>query len=558
MQIPSPAIVTRQAVRRLPKGWLLALCVVYAFMGVVGRDPWKSNDLTSFGYMLSLQNGISDWLNLRMAGQSPELDALAPYWLGVWAMNLLPFLSADLAARLFYALLNLTGMYCLWQGIYHLARNPQAQPVAFAFGGEASPKDYAHAMADAGLLAYIASLGLALPSHEVTPMAMQLQCICIIFASAASLAFHPRVGLVGVVLGGWLLTLSGAPTLATCLLAGTIYLWGMNPQSHKREVFVMTLGLVSVLGLNHALDLWQWRVTGWAEIIDHGRETMELMVWFLWPTWPMALWTLWKWGKHWRQQVWTQHLTLPIFFLMVTWIASVITSNRDRTLLLALPSLAALAAFALPTFNRAAAALVDWFTLVFFTSGALAIWVVWVSLQTGVPAQPAVNVGRLVPGYVDEFNPLTFALALAASWAWVLVIRWRIGRHPSAIWKSLVLPASGASLCWLLLMTLWLPILDQALSYRVWAEQIHQQLHQPTCVQYQFLERHQFAGLTHHGAFKLVSDQTENTTCPWLVNKSGYRGSTDKPLDARTWQWVMTIQRPGDKSDKLDIYQRRP
>ena len=89
MQIPSPAIVTRQAVRRLPRGWLLALCVVYAFMGVVGRDPWKSNDLTSFGYMLSLRDGISGWLSLQMAGQSPELDALAPYWLGVGAMNLL-------------------------------------------------------------------------------------------------------------------------------------------------------------------------------------------------------------------------------------------------------------------------------------------------------------------------------------------------------------------------------------------------------------------------------------------------------------------------------------
>ena len=130
MQIPSPAIVTRQAVRRLPRGWLLALCVVYAFMGVVGRDPWKSNDLTSFGYMLSLRDGISGWLSLQMAGQSPELDALAPYWLGVGAMNLLPFLSADLAARVFFALLNLFGMFCLWQGIYFLARNPQAQPVA--------------------------------------------------------------------------------------------------------------------------------------------------------------------------------------------------------------------------------------------------------------------------------------------------------------------------------------------------------------------------------------------------------------------------------------------
>ena len=557
MQIPSPAIVTRQAVRRLPRGWLLALCVVYAFMGVVGRDPWKSNDLTSFGYMLSLRDGISGWLSLQMAGQSPELDALAPYWLGVGAMNLLPFLSADLAARVFFALLNLFGMFCLWQGIYFLARNPQAQPVAFAFGGEASPKDYAHAMADAGLLAYLASLGLALPSHEITPMAMQLQCVCIVFAGTASLAFHPRLGLTGVLIGGWLLSLSGAPTLATLLLGGVLLLWRMNPQSVLRDVLWLFVGLAWVIGWNTAIDLWQWRMTSWAELVAHARETLELMVWFLWPVWPMALWTLWKWGKHWRHQVWTQHLTLPIFFLLVTWVASVLTSNRDRTLLLTLPSLAALAAFALPTFNRAAAALVDWFTLVFFTGGALAVWVVWFSLQTGVPAQPALNVERLVPGYVNVFNPWTFTLALAATCAWMLVVRWRIGRHPPAIWKSLVLPASGASLCWLLLMTLWLPILDQALSYRVWAEQIHEQLQQPACVQYHHLERHQYAGLNHHGAFKLVADQIENPNCPWLLNKSGHLGSPTHPLDTQTWQWVMTLERPGDKSDKLDIYQRR-
>ena len=43
------------------------------------------------------------------------------------------------------------------------------QPVAFAFGGEASPLDYARAIADAALLALIASLGLLQLGHETTP-----------------------------------------------------------------------------------------------------------------------------------------------------------------------------------------------------------------------------------------------------------------------------------------------------------------------------------------------------------------------------------------------------
>ena len=59
-----------------------------------------------------------------------------------------------------------------------------------AFGGEAQPEDYARVMADAGLLAMVACLGLAQASHEVTPMAAQL-CLCsMLFCAIASL--NPR------------------------------------------------------------------------------------------------------------------------------------------------------------------------------------------------------------------------------------------------------------------------------------------------------------------------------------------------------------------------------
>jgi hypothetical protein len=50
-----------------------------------------------------------------------------------------------------------------WYAVYALARTPAAQPVTFAFGGEARPADYARAIADGGLLALLACLGLARP-----------------------------------------------------------------------------------------------------------------------------------------------------------------------------------------------------------------------------------------------------------------------------------------------------------------------------------------------------------------------------------------------------------
>jgi hypothetical protein len=190
--------------------------------------------------------------------------------------------------------------------------------------------------------------------------------------------------------------------------------------------------------------LWQWRILSPEKLAAEWREFPELMVWYFWPAWPLAVWSIWSWRRLWTQQIWSQHLALPVFLLVTTVLASLLTENPDRTLLLALPSLAALAAFAIPTFSRTASALVDWFTLLFFTTGALIIWVVWISLETGIPEQPALNVYKLVPGYVHQFHPVSFVLALLSTVLWVKLVLWRVGRHPAAIWKSMVLPACGS------------------------------------------------------------------------------------------------------------------
>ena len=162
-------------------------------------------------------------------------------------------------------------------------------------------------------------------------------------------------------------------------------------------------------------------------------------------------------------------------------------------LLLALPALAALAAFSLPTLGRSVAALVDWFTLLFFSGCAVIIWVVWIALQTGVPQQPAANVARLAPGFEHSFSIAPFLIAVCASLAWVWLAKWRIGRHRAAIWKSLVLPAGGAALCWLLLMTLWLPLLNYARSYEPLVQRVMRVLGQTSCVEVWGLSRGQMS-----------------------------------------------------------------
>jgi hypothetical protein len=94
------------------------------------------------------------------------------------------------------------------------------------------------------------------------------------------------------------------------------------------------------------------------------------------------------------------------------------------------------------------------------------IWVIWAAMQTGVPAKPAANVAKLAPGLEPEFSLAGCCCPrLLATLAWLWLVRWRTGATGQALWKSLVLPAGGWHLCWLLLMTLWLPLLDYGRSY---------------------------------------------------------------------------------------------
>ena len=555
MNTPSPAIVSNIAARRLPKYSLFILCIVYVLAGSFARDPWKSVDLTSLGYMMSLIDSSSSLLNINMAGITPELDALLPYWLGMAAIKLLPWLSPDVAARLTFAALNLLGMACLWHAIYFLGRNPKAQPVAFAFGGQATPKEYSCAMADAGILAYVACLGLALPSHEITPMAFQLNTVCILIAGASCLAFHPKIGISGLMLGSLLLALSGAPTIACVLLLGTVLLWHQHPQSTSAQKVLLIFALLGIINLNFYLELWQWRLVDANEFNLKLKEQFELLIWFLWPAWPLAAWTLWKWRSHWQTQIWTQHLTIPIFFFIVTLISSLLTKNSDRTLLLVLPSISALAAFALPTFNRSASALVDWFTLLFFSVCALAIWGVWISLETGIPAQPALNVYRLVPGYTHQFQLMPLIFAVIATAVWIKLVIWRVGRHPSAIWKSLILPAVGSSLCWVLLMSLWLPFLDHAMSYKAWTKELTQIIGSDKCIYFSNIDRHQIAGFTYHGNIHFEHISLPEHTCHWLMEKP-YPHTNASIYSKNDWILKQTMQRPGDKRDVVLLYER--
>ena len=55
---------------------------------------------------------------------------------------------------------------------------------------------------------------------------------------------------------------------------------------------------------------------------------------------------------------------------------------------------------------------------------------------------------------------------------WFMLVRWRLARHPKVLWRSVVLSSAGTTLMWVLLMTLWLPVVNYSRTYKDVAEQI--------------------------------------------------------------------------------------
>ena len=567
MNLPTPAIVTQLAARRLPRLVLMLLALAYVLPGLVGRQPWRNADLAAFGVMLDMAQGGS-WLHPQQLGMASDVTAWLPYWLGAIAIKTLPFLPADLAVRIPFGMLLMLALSSTWYAMYHLARLPAAQPVTFAFGGEARPVDYARALADGSLLALIASLGLALLSHESTPDTAQLAFTALLLYACARLASeHARwrwfsalvwwLGTVGLALSGapWLGLALGGGWLAWTAFSGQ---WSLSGQQRWLEwAFCATGTLVAAL-LAWELDLPR-RVENWAALdawlrYDPWRSYGRLLLWFTWPAGLLALWTVWGW----RRRLGSPHVLLPLWFVLVGMASSWLLGASDRALLMALPGLACLGALALPTLRRSVTALIDWFALLFFTGCAIVIWVIWVAMQTGVPAKPAANVAKLVPFFEPSFSLVLWLPAFLATIAWIGLLVWRIGRHKPALWKSLVLSAAGSTLCWLLLMTLWLPLLNHGMGQEPISRRIASLVPRDSCVLAHGLSHAQIAGLRYHGELTLeIAREHKASGCQALVVDPRAYATLEKVVNLNQWSLLTQVPRLRENRDHLLLFLRR-
>jgi 4-amino-4-deoxy-L-arabinose transferase-like glycosyltransferase len=285
---------------------------------------------------------------------------------------------------------------------------------------------------------------------------------------------------------------------------------------------------------------------------------LRVGIWFFWPAWPFAAWAIYAW----RRQDNLLHIVLPLTFVAA--LTALIVCDpypQNGDLLKLLPPLAIMAAFGMPTMKRGSINGIDWFSVMVLTMLAGLLWLFWVAKLTGVPAQAAHNVVKLLPGFVPRFSIGRFIVAACATVGWIALVRWRISRQPAVLWRAVVLSSGGLILLWVLVMTLFLPDLNYSKSYATVARQLAANLPADASCVDAHVGLPQRASFAYYGAVPFAP-VGEKRACSLLLVQDSVKLGDDKeraPLhDPREWEQIWEGRRASDRDERFRLYQRKP
>jgi 4-amino-4-deoxy-L-arabinose transferase-like glycosyltransferase len=547
---------------------LLAICIIYASFGLFGRDPWKNEDAAGFGVMWTMANGsVKDWLLPNLVGKALTADGPFVYWFGAGFIRLLsPWVDASNASRVVTGLLFCIACAFVWYTAYLLGRRDEAQPFKYAFGGEPEPRDYGRTLADGALLILLACFGLAERGHETTPQLAQFAGTAMLLYGLVRSCDKPVQGALiwGAAIG--FVGLSSSPVLVLalliCTLAMTVIVREVRPYHLLAigvPVAVIMIGAWVWTVLHFYPDDGEWWLRQWWRnsfdsfsgspilALSYAFKNLPL---FTWPAWPLAIWTFVSWSGLRR----SPHVAVPVSVIGPLLVLVILQSHQsNRLFMLLLPPLSVLATFALPTLKRGAINAIDWFAMLSFTLLATFVWLVWSAGLFGFPAPLARNLARLAPGFQPEFKILSFVCAVAVTVGWFSLARWRLARHPKVLWRSVVLSSAGTTLMWVLLMTLWLPVVNYSRTYRDVAEQIADHLPPDyTCISPVRLGDAQIATFAYFGGMHFAFDED----CDVILRQDTQDFGEPSSISAFEWKLVWEGRRVADRDERFRLYVR--
>ena len=111
---------------------------------------------------------------------------------------------------------------------------------------------------------------------------------------------------------------------------------------------------------------------------------------------------------------------------------------------------------------------------------------------------------------------------------------------------------------WVLLMTLWLPMLDYGRSYAPHIARLQNTLPaQPGCVQTWGLSIAQVGALRWHTDWSIVPTASAAAQCDWLITTTPDEWQASSNAYAAQWLPVRNVLRPTNRDDQWLVLQRR-
>ncbi len=474
----TPVLLTEKSTQKLPRPLLLFMLIAYVLCGIMGKTPWRGEDAVAFGMALSFSQHLGiDSLQMVANAQVAEYGLIWFALLGLF-IRFLPFLSAPVAAAIPVVASLLLAVYALWQTTFYLAKTSAAQPLNLALGGQPQPIAYARAVADGAVLLLLATLGIALPLHEMTALSFQFTLLSTVLAGLSLSLYHEHRRIAYAVISVSLILLGASiglySTVTVCIwllllmrLPAWTFLYKALPILLLSAVLGVSLPFFWAYYLNqtHYVDaLWAWNLAQFGWISYDRLKWLLSNLWFItWPALPFALVALWRWRKHWH----TAHIGLGLSFISVM-LCSLLTHTQvtQAHLMAIVPGALILAAFLLPALPRIWMNAIDWFGIMALSFSIALCWLMWIAMTFGWPADLSRNIMRLAPGLNLDIRWFNVLIASLATLLWVFVVRWRALSAKTVIWRGAVIWSAGSLTIWVLIGTLFMPWLNHVKTYK--------------------------------------------------------------------------------------------
>ncbi len=531
-----------------PRQLAIVICVAWVLIGLVGHDPWKSDEAYTFGaaYRM-LQTG--DWTVPRI-GDTPFLQTppLVHYGAALTATVFSPFFALHDAARLSVG---------IWLGLLLIFTALTAREL---WGGNSSW---------VAPLMLIGCTGLLVRGHQLISAVVLLVALAI---GIYGLALAPRRAHAG---GAWLgvglgmaFLASGVsePLMLVLMTLGMVivsprYRTGRFAQS-AAVALAVAVPLLAIwplaLHATHPELFSQWSAQSLQQLGDllvlaeHEQQLyfLDVLPWFAWPAWIFALWSLWIEGKEGLSK---REVQLPLVaFVAIFGYLTIAGEGRDVMALPMLLPLALLGSIAIDRLPRGALNAYYWFGIMVTTVFSLVAWVYFSAAQFGLPTRLAEHIFSLQPEYQAVTRIWSMLAAIIVTLLWFVLV-FNIKRSPE---RPFILWAAGITAGWALAVLLLFHWIDARKTYRsMVAEMSAQMPQQYQCIISQGVGDAQRAMLYYFA--NIVTSQIYTRSgerkCDVLITQD--RWDDDNTI-GEPWQLIWEGGRAGDRHERYRLFGR--